>query len=233
MKKLIASSIFGLSLVASSARAEIRIGGTDEVQNRLNINIPTDQVTVEQAQQLLGLFSSSIVEGKTEIVLADELAKIDIPAEFKALVDKVVASRDPSAFVECAGRSCKITSSGKALDFKVDGVSLPVLGTPSISLGQSIEIYTRVSDDSQRAEICKIVGVAVKVGILKPALDGALIEIADGKIKTLLVDAGSGGSYPTHDCDFVAESSQQTNESTSPVEATQATAAPHSVSAAN
>lgn len=222
MKKLIATGVVGLSLVSSSAFAQFRIGGSDEVGHRVNVNIPTDTVTVEQAQELLNVFSSSIVEGKTEIVLADELAKVNVPAEYKTLVDKIVASRDTSAFVECSGRKCKITSSGKALDFKIDGVKIPVLGTPSVSLGKSLEIYTKVAEDGQRAEVCKIIGIAVKVGFVKPAVEGALIEIADGKIKTLLVDAGAGGSYPSNDCDFVPGETKPT-EPTTPVEPTKPT----------
>lgn len=204
MNKLIASGILGLSLFASSAYSQVVIGGSDEAGHRLNINIPTDQVTVEQATSLIDFFASSIVEGKTEVVLADELAKVEIPAEYQALVNKVVASRNPSAFVECLGRQCKITSSGSALDFKIDGVTLPVVGTPSVSLSKEIAIYTQVSEDGLSAEICRLEGVAVKVGFIKSAVEGALISVEDGAIKSFFVDAGIGGSYPTNNCNFVS-----------------------------
>ncbi|MBC7533711.1 MAG: hypothetical protein H7318_19260 [Oligoflexus sp.] len=222
MKKIFNSGVIGLSLVSTAAFAQVRLGGSDPAGHRLNINIPTNLMTVEQAQQLLDFFSSSITEGKKEIVLADELAKVDVPAEYKSLVDKIVASRDPSASVECTDRKCKIESAGKALDFKIDGVSIPVLGTPSVSLGKKLEIYTRVSEDGQRAEVCKIVGIAVKVGFLKPAVEGALIEMEDGKMKNFLVDASGGGSYPSNDCDFLPGSSHPT-EPTTPTEPAQPT----------
>ncbi len=204
MKKFMASGIFGLSLLAGAAHSEIQVNTPSKAQDRVNINIPTDKVTVEDATTFINFLSATIHEGTNEVLLADALANVEVPPEFKPLVDKILASRDALATVECSGRKCKITSKGQALDFKIDGLTLPVLGTPAVSLSKTITVYAQVAEDNQKAELCRIDGVAVKVSILKPNVDGGLIEIENGAIKTLMIDAGAGGSYPSKACDFIS-----------------------------
>jgi len=208
MKKFLVAGIFGLSLLASSAYSVIRIAGEDEAHQRININIPTDKVTLEDATTLLNFLSNSIREGQSEVNLADALSNVEIPEGYKGLVDKVLASRDPLALVECSGRSCKISSTGRALDFKIDGVSLPVVGVPQVFLSKDINIYARVADDNLSAEICRIEGIAFKISFIKSPLDGAALAIEDGAVKTLLIDAGIGGTFPTNTCDFVSAAEQ-------------------------
>jgi hypothetical protein len=202
MKKLLASGLAG-AFLSTSAFAVIHIRGEEgKVTERTNIDIPTDTFTYEQASEVINGFADWVKEGKTEVVFSDILKEVRVPGDFQKIVQKVVDSRAESATVLCHDQKCKITSPGTPITFKVDGVDLPIVGTPSITLAKTINIYTRVSENRQTLEICRIEGVNIKVSILNPTLDGAIIEVENGAVKNIRVDAGSGGDYPTQDCDF-------------------------------
>ncbi|MES2746426.1 MAG: hypothetical protein V4655_13425 [Bdellovibrionota bacterium] len=202
MKKLLAFGLAGV-LLSSSAFAVIHIGGQEgEVNPRFNIDIPTDSFTRDQAIEVINTLAKTIKEGETKVVFADVLSEIKIPGEFQSLVQKIVDSRDESATVLCEGRKCKITSSGEAMTFKVDGVTLPVVGTPSVSLGKAINIFAQVSEDGQSLEVCRMEGINIKIGFINTPIEGAKLEVDSEAVKTLRVDAGGGGDYPTANCDF-------------------------------
>ncbi|MBC7659086.1 MAG: hypothetical protein H7249_05195 [Chitinophagaceae bacterium] len=200
MKKMLYSSILGLAFVASNAHAQFVIRGED----RFNIDIPATQIDPIMIQDAINKASAFIVEGKREVPIQEALASIAIPPQYQALVDKIAASRNPTADVECLGRKCKITSLGQELSFKVDGLNIPILGVPVVYLNKVVEFYTQVSLDESRAEVCRITGVAIKAGFTKPTLDGALLEMNKGVVKTARMDAGTGGDYPSLSCDFVS-----------------------------
>ena len=202
MKELLAFGLAGF-LIHSSAYAVIAIGADEGVvTDRINIDLPTDDYTYEEAQEFIDSFADWVKEGEQTITFADILDGVPVPGKFQALLTKIVESRDPTAKMLCHQRRCKITSLGKGITFKVDGVSVPILGTPSVTLGNAIEIYAQLDETRQTLEFCRIEGIKVKVGFFNTAVEGGILALENEAIKTLRVDAGVGGDYPTANCDF-------------------------------
>lgn len=197
MKKLFASSC--LLILAACGRP---IPEQTSAQH-LDINVPTDEIDPEDIQDLTGTLEPFVVEGKSVVSFQDIAARLNVTGDFKPLFDQLVASRDDQIEVECQGRKCVAKSSGKDFSFKPP-VTLPVIGAPTISLAKEITIFAELSSDKSRLEVCRIDGVRVKVGIFTQNVDGALIETVgegpDLTVKTLKLDAGVGGSYPSASC---------------------------------
>ncbi len=194
------SVALGLTLASGHASAEIHIASDNPVQDRLNIDIPTKDITAEDVSGIIQGFASFIKEGHTDVPITQVSSSIKVPAEFEAVLQKLIASRDATAGVDCIGRKCVITSTGQATNFKVDGVSIPVLGTPNIYVEKTVEIYAEVAADETKAEICRINGLSVKAGLIKSTVDGMLVQLDGDAVKTFRVDAGAGGDYPNDNC---------------------------------
>ncbi len=185
-----------LSLSSLAARAETAA----EVQDRINIDIPKDEVTPEEIDQLLGAIAPFIQEGVHKVPLADVASKIQIDGDFKDILAKILPSREALADVSCVGRRCLVQSLGNEFTFRLESINIPVLGVPVVTLAKQIDMVLDLNEDLTRFEICRIEGVKAKVGAVNNRVDGALIEKDADTVKTLKIDVGVGRDYPKKDC---------------------------------
>lgn len=193
----ILASVLGSSLVL------LGCGGaadTPTSEVKFNIDVPKDNIDPADIAELLSGLGSFVQEGSRAVALADVVERINVSGSFKTTLQQIVESRDKDATVTCTGRKCLVVSNGQKFNFKLEGVSIPVLGTPSISLSQRIELQLELSADEQHFNACRISGMKVNTGILSPNVDGALIKLENGQLNTLKIDAGPGGDYPNTSC---------------------------------
>jgi hypothetical protein len=209
MKKLLASC--GLFVLVSCGRAVPEQTSTQH----LDIDVPKDIVDPNDIKELAVALNEFVVEGKSQVDFKVLASQINVTGDFKEIFDQVVNSRDALVDVECQGRKCVAKSTGTDFSFKPP-VSLPVVGKPTVILSKDITFYGELSADLQRLEVCRIDGIKIKVSLFTQNVEGALIELLStpGKtpeqdqsesvttVKTLKVDAGAGGSYPSRSCQF-------------------------------
>jgi|GEM_PF-4564302 len=169
---------------------------------KFDIDLPKDDIDPADIQELLTGFGTFVQEGSNKVSLADFAASINVEGSFKTILAEIVATRESTADVDCVGRRCKIVTVGSNYSFKLDGVSIPVLGTPTVTLGKRVEIFAELSEDLQRFNACRISGLKVKTGFLTPNVDGLLIEVTGDALNTIKIDAGPGGTYPNETCRF-------------------------------
>lgn len=167
---------------------------------KVDFDIPKDDIDPADIEELLGGIGSFVQQGSHLVTLTDLVERINVEGGFKSTLLDIVATRDKQASVDCTGRKCRIITTGRDFTFKLDSVSIPVLGSPTIMLERRIEIFAELSEDEQRFNACSITGVKVKTGFLTPNVDGTLIELDGNQIKTLSIDAGPAGNYPNRSC---------------------------------
>jgi hypothetical protein len=193
-----AGFIISLGIIAACGRPPLE--STSQV--KFDIDLPKDDIDPVDVQELLLGFGGIVQEGVNRVSLADFAASINVQGSFKGILDEIVQSRDAYADVTCEGRRCQIVTLGKDFSFKLESVSIPVLGIPTVTLGKRVEIFAELSEDLQRFNACRISGLKVKSGFLTPNVDGLLIELGSGSLNTIKIDAGPGGAYPNDACRF-------------------------------
>ncbi len=167
---------------------------------KFDIDLPKDDIDPADIQKLLTGFGTFVQEGSNNVSLADFAASINVQGSFKTILDDIVRTRDTNADVSCVGRRCRIVTLGSEYSFKLETVNIPVLGTPTVTLGKRVEIFAELTEDLQRFNACRINGLKVKTGFLTPNVDGLLIELAGDTLNTIKIDAGPGGAYPNEGC---------------------------------
>jgi len=200
MKSSILGTILILSLGMLASCGQAPTKSTSEV--KFDIDLPKDDIDPADIQKLLIGFGTFVQDGENKVSLDDFAASIDVQGSFKTILAEIVASRDTFADVNCVGRRCQIVTLGKDYSFKLESVNIPVLGTPTVTLGKRVEIFAELSEDLQRFNVCRINGLKVKTGFLTPNVDGLLIELVSDSLDTIKIDAGPGGAYPSDSCRF-------------------------------
>lgn len=214
----------GLLLILCAAACG-RPEPSPESQVKIDIQIPQDDINPDDISRVLNAADGFVVEGVQEIDIRALAAKVEVSGDFKPVFDNLIASRDPIATLECRSRKCKLVSTGRDFSFKAEGITVPVIGTPTLMLTKKIDVYFELTENRNRLEACRIDGLKVKAGLFVQNVEGALVEVEDldeaggpallgteevgedpekpessKRIKNLKVDAGTGGSYPSTAC---------------------------------
>ncbi len=189
----------GLSLgLWGQARAQ----ASGPIRDRINIDIPKDQIEPTDIDQLFQALNPFFQEGKNKVALGDIAAELKIEGPLKEVVDRILPTREADAELDCVGRRCHLISYGEVSSVRLDTLNIPILGVPVVTLGKQIDIYLELDEQLARLEACRIEGVTVKVGVAQNRLDGFVIERTADGLKTLKIDVGPGGDYPKKDCAF-------------------------------
>lgn len=199
MKKALASLTLTAGLLSLNACGRMESPAENSTV-KFDIDVDKSSVNPLIIKELLIGLGGFVHEGRNSVPLADVLGKVTIQGGFKQTLDKIVSSRDEFTDVTCVGRKCHVISLGDEFSFVLEGVKIPVLGTPTLQLAKRIEIDAVFSEDGQKLEACKMVGIKAKTGILTSAAEGALIEVVGDVLKTLKVDVGAAGTYPNNSC---------------------------------
>jgi hypothetical protein len=170
------------------------------LEERINIDIPKDEIEAAEIDQLLGAIAPYVQDGAQKVPLADVAAKIEIDGDFKEILNQIIPTRETFANVSCKARRCSVSSIGNEFTFRIESINIPILGVPVVTLGKEIDLILELSEDLTRFEICRIEGIKARVGAVNNRVDGALIEKEGELIKTLKIDVGVGGDYPKKDC---------------------------------
>ena len=172
---------------------------------KVNIDLPIEDDSIADVRAAIRNVKAYEKEGTFQIPLAQLFEDMMLPDEIKPYVDRIVAERAAFLDVECRSGRCSATSQGQAQQIKIDIVKIPVLGSPDLSLAETIVFELRFLSD-QAIEVCSVQGVKVKKSLLRVNLDGLRVILTDQGVQEALIDAGLGGDYPTKDCGFAGKS---------------------------
>lgn len=200
MQKAFAGISVLVGLLATSACGRLERVPEPTSTVKFDIDVDKNSVDPKNIKGLLAGLAGFVKEGTGKVTLGDLLATIENDGVFKRTLTKIVATREVQADVTCAGRNCHVISKGQEFSFVLEGVKIPVLGTPTVQLSKQIDLYATISEDGQSIDACKILGIKAKTGILTNAVNGAAIAVDADVLKTLKVGVGAGGTYPNTSC---------------------------------
>ncbi len=146
-------------------------------KQHVDIEVPQKDVDPKIISDILNTLDGFVIEGPQMIDIQALTKSLTVTGEFKEIFEGLIASRDPTASIECLSRKCKIVSTGRDYSFKAESIAVPVLGSPTIMLTKKINIYFELSETRDRLEICRIDGLKVKAGMFVQNLEGGLIEV--------------------------------------------------------
>ena len=171
---------------------------------KITIDFPPPPVDkVDNLTQVIKDLKTLTTDPKTTLTTDVFFTMLRIPEEIEPYVKIIKDSREKTIEITCdaSGLRCVGRSLGNKKEFKIETISIPVLGKPWVKLAETIEVYFSISEDHQRAEICRLNGVKVRVKFVSQNIDGALLVFHPEKgVDTLKLDVGPGGDYPHEGC---------------------------------
>jgi hypothetical protein len=168
-----------------------------------DIDLPKDEVPSDNLRAFMDDLSALAINQISEVTVAEMVEIARLPEEFAPYIDLVLAKRNEMVSMQCEGLKCQAVNSGESFEFTIEEVDVPVLGKPKVTVGETVTFNYRFNEELQVLEACRIKGIKVKSGFLKPALDGAYVELdINDVVQELKADVSVGGSYPSKDCDF-------------------------------